>query len=282
MRQCSISRERSDGSLTTSRRSLKTAPTLLAFLALVLAPIASALAVSPQELLANPPKRYFNDYAQMVQPSTAASLESELANFERQTSNQIVVVIFPDWPADLVFDDYAQSLYRAAKIGQQGKDNGVLVLLTKQGKIRIHTGRGLEGALPDALCIRIIRDEFAPQFRQKNYDEMMKQGLAAIMAAAKGEYKGSGKTVAEQKAQTRDAGTWIPAVFFIILFLFIMFRVIRRRGGSFGGGPGGGFFIGGGGGGFSGGGGGRGGGGGDDSFSGGGGDSGGGGASDEM
>jgi uncharacterized protein len=281
MRQCSISCERSDGSLT-SRRSCRTALTLLAFLALVLVPIASALAVTPQELLANPPKRYFNDYAQMVQPATAASLESELANFERETSNQILVVIFPDWPADLVFDDYAQSLYRAAKIGQQGKDNGVLVLLTKEGKIRIHTGRGLEGALPDALCIRIIRDEFAPQFRQKNYDEMMKQGLAAIMAAAKGEYKGSGKTVAEQKAQTRDADSWIPVVFFIILFLFIMFRVMRRRGGFFGGGPGGGFFIGGGGGGFSSGGGGGGGGGGDDGFSGGGGDSGGGGASDQM
>ena len=281
MRQCSITCERLGGSLTTSRRSFKTGLTLLAFLALVLAPIASALAVTPQELLANPPKRYFNDYAQMVQPATAASLESELANFERQTSNQIVVVIFPDWPADLVFDDYAQSLYRAAKIGQQGKDNGVLVLLTKEGKIRIHTGRGLEGALPDALCIRIIRDEFAPQFRQKNYDEMMKQGLAAIMAAAKGEYKGSGKTVAEQKAHTKDADTWIPVVFFIILFLFIMFRVMRRRGGFFGGGPGGGFFIGGGGGGggFSSGGGG---GGGDDGFSGGGGDSGGGGASDQM
>src|SRR5258708_19537646 len=105
---------------------------------------------------------------------------------------------------------------------------------------------------------------------------MMKQGLAAIMAAAKGEYKGSGKTVAEQKAQTKDADTWIPVVFFIILFLFIMFRVIRRRGAFFGGGPGGGFFMGGpgGGGGFSSRGGG---GGGDDGFSGGGGDFGGGG-----
>ena len=281
MPHCSISCERPGGSLTTSRRSFKTALTLLAFLVVVLAQMASALAVTPQELLANPPRRYFNDYAQMVQPATAASLESELANFERETSNQIVVVIFPDWPADLVFDDYAQELFRAAKIGQQGRDNGVLVLLTKEGKIRIHTGRGLEGALPDALCIRIIRDEFAPQFRQKNYDEMMEQGLAAIMAAAKGEYKGSGKTVAEQKAQPKDTDSWIPVVFFIILFLFIMFRVMRSRGGFFGGGPGGGFFIGGGGGGggFSSGGGG---GGGDDGFSGGGGDSGGGGASDQM
>ena len=274
-----MSSERSGGG-ATSRQSFKTALTLLAFVALVLAPMTSALAVTPQELLANPPKHYFNDYAQMVQPATAASLESELANFERETSNQVVVVIFPDWPADLVFDDYAQELFRAAKIGQQGKDNGVLVLLTKEGKIRIHTGRGLEGALPDALCIRIIRDEFAPQFRQKNYDEMMKQGLAAIMAAAKGEYKGSGKTVEEQRGQKKDDDSWIPGVM-IVIFILIFVFIVRRRG-VFGGGPGGGFFIGGGGGGggFSSGGGG--GGGGDDGFSGGGGDSGGGGASDQM
>jgi uncharacterized protein len=252
----------------------------LALLAFVLLPIASALAITPQELLTNPPKHHFNDYAQMVQPATAAYLESSLANFERETSNQIVVVIFPDWPDDLVFDDYAQSLYRAAKIGQAGKDNGVLLLLTKQGKIRIHTGRGLEGALPDALCIQIIRNDFAPQFRAGNYDESLKQGLAAIMAAAKGEYKGNGKTVAQQKAQ-KDGDSWIPVVM-IVIFILIFLFFMRRRGVFFGGGPGGGFFMGGsgggGGGGFSGGGGG----GGDDGFSGGGGDSGGGGASDQM
>jgi uncharacterized protein len=158
-----------------------------------------------------------------------------------------------------------------------------VLLSLKEGKIRIHTGRGLEGALPDALCIRIIRDDFAPQFRLKNYDESLKQGLAAIMAAAKGEYKGTGNTVAEKNTKTRDADSWIPIVFIVILSLFVLFRVFRRRGAFFGGGPGGGFFIGGGGGGggFSGGGGG-GGGGGDDGFSGGGGDSGGGGASGDM
>ena len=255
----------------------------LVLLALVLLPIASALAITPQELLANPPKRYFNDYAQMVTPATAAYLESELQNFERETSNQILVVIFPTWPDDLVFDDYAQSFYRAAKIGQAGKDNGVLLLLTKGGKIRIHTGRGLEGALPDALCIRIIRDDFAPQFRAGNYDESLRQGLAAIIAAAKGEYKGNGKTVAEQNSKKHSHDeSWLSIVIFILIFLFFMFISMRRRGVFFGGGPGGGFFIGGGGGdggGFSGRGGG---GGGDDGFSGGGGDSGGGGASDQM
>jgi uncharacterized protein len=282
MRQCPTNCQRSLGSVKGSPRRTKIAPALLLWLALAILPTASALAVTPQELLANPPKKYFNDYAEMATPGTAAYLESALANFERETSNQIVMVIFPDWPPDLVFDDYAQDLYRAAKIGQQGKDNGVLVLLSvKTAKIRIHTGRGLEGALPDALCIRIIQDDFAPEFRKKNYDASLRQGLAAIMAAARGEYKGNGKTVAQEKAKKDDVSGWMPVVIFILIFLFFMFMSMRRRGAGFRGGPGGGFFIGGGGGGggFSGGGGG---GGGDDGFSGGGGDSGGGGASGDM
>jgi uncharacterized protein len=138
----------------------------------------------------------------------------------------------------------------------------------------------LEGALPDALCIRIIRDDFAPQFRAGNYDESLKQGLAAMIAAAKGEYKGNGKTVAEQNSKKHSGDvSWLGIVIFILIFLFFMFNSMRRRGAFFGGGPGGGFFIGGGGGDRGGGGGG---GGGDDGFSGGGGDSGGGGASDQM
>ena len=110
-------------------------------------------------------------------------------------------MVFPEWPTDLAFDDYAQDLFRAAKIGQQGKDNGVLVLVSiKEHKIRIHTGRGLEGALPDALCIRIIHEDFAPQFQTGNYDQGFRRGLAAVLAAARGEYRGDGTTAAQRGA----------------------------------------------------------------------------------
>jgi uncharacterized protein len=267
---------------------------LLALLVLTLAFLAPASAVTPGDLLAHPPTRYFNDYAGIVTPAVAASLNERLATFERQTSNQIMVVIFSNWPADLVFDDYAQDLFRAAKIGQQGRDNGVLVLVSiQEHKIRIHTGRGLEGALPDILCIRIIRDEFAPQFRTGNYDAGFKQGLAAIMAAAKGEYQGNGRTAA-QLQKDRGAGGGILtflALFFLIVLVCVVFFIFAivsamRRGTRIymgGGGPPpprGGFFWGGGPGGGDGG---RGSGGGDDNtFSGGGGDSGGGGASGDW
>jgi uncharacterized protein len=310
MHHCLTSGETSGGWIRTSRRKSRTTRgalprlrgrfCLFALLALVLLPIASALAVTPQELLAHPPTRYFNDYAGVVSASDANALNTSLVNFEKETSNQFLVVIFPQWPDDLVFDDYAQELFRAAKIGQAGKSNGALVLVSiKEHKFRIHTGYGLEGSLPDALCNQIREQEFAPQFRVGNYAEGFRQGLAAMMAATKGEYHGNGKTAHQQKAQSSGVGVvTLIVLFFLIIFICIVLFAIAtifyaRRGirgysrSSTGASRpgGGGFFFGGpgGGGGFSDRGGGSSGGGGDDGgFSGGGGDSGGGGASGDW
>ena len=317
MHHCLKNSERSGGWIKTSRRTSKAvcgrsiaalylspltshlSRLTLVFLALVLLPIASALAVTPQELLAHPPTRYFNDYAGVVSASDANALNTSLVNFEKETSNQFLVVIFPQWPDDLVFDDYAQDLFRAAKVGQAGKSNGALVLVSiKEHKFRIHTGYGLEGSLPDALCNQIREQEFAPQFRVGNYAEGFRQGLAAMMAGTKGEYQGNGRTAHQQKAQSSGVGVvTLIVLFFLIIFICIVLFAIStifyaRRGirgyNRSSTGPqagGGGFFFGGpgGGGGFSDRGGGSSGGGGDDGgFSGGGGDSGGGGASGDW
>jgi uncharacterized protein len=310
MHQFSTSCGRSGGRIRTYRRTSKTTRrafprlrgrfVLSALLALILLPVTSVLAVTPQELLAHPPTRYFNDYAGVVSASDANALNRFLENFEKETSNQFLVVIFPQWPDDLVFDDYAQELFRAAKIGQAGKSNGALVLVSiKEHKFRIHTGYGLEGSLPDALCNQIRAREFAPQFRAGNYAEGFRQGLAAMMAATKGEYRGNGITAHQQKARSSGTGVvTLIVLFFLIIFICIVlfaFSTIfyARRAGirrysrsNPGAGPGGGgFFFGGpgGGGGFSDSGGGSSRGGGDDGgFSGGGGDSGGGGASGDW
>ena len=316
MHHCLTNSERSGGWIKTSRRTPKAAcgrriaafylspltshlsRLTLVLLALVFLPIASALAVTPQELLAHPPTRYFNDYAGVVSASDANALNTSLVNFEKETSNQFLVVIFPQWPDGLVFDDYAQELFRAAKVGQAGKSNGALVLVSiKEHKFRIHTGYGLEGSLPDALCNQIREREFAPQFRVGNYAAGFRRGLGAMMAATKGEYQGSGKTVYQQKAQSGSIGTvTLILLFFLIIFICIVLFAAaiifngRRRVGGYGPGStgpqpgGGGFFFGGpgGGGGPDRGGGSSGGGGDSGGFSGGGGDSGGGGASGDW
>ena len=243
--------------------------------------IQSGFALTAEQALTQPPQNYCNDYANLLKPATVAEIDNQLRQFERDTSNQIVVVIFPSLPPNGVIEDYAQTLYREMKLGQKGTDNGALLLVfVNDRKIRIHTGRGLEGALPDAICKRIIAEQIAPRFKTGDFDGGIQVGVASMIAATKGEYKGTGQTVAERKAKTTasDGGAF-EVILFIIIFLIIAF-VFFRRGVFFSGGPwigGGGGFSGGGGGGFSGGGGGDSGG-----FSGGGGDSGGGGASGDW
>jgi uncharacterized protein len=230
------------------------------------------------------PAHYFNDYASLVSPQTAQKLDRQLESFERETSNQILVVIYKSLPEGTALEDFAQDAFRAWKPGQQGKNNGaILFLFVNNRSARIQTGYGLEGALPDAICKRIISDELAPRFQAGDFDGGLTAAVNAMIAATRGEYKGSGRTVAEmhrQAAKSEDQLANFGIFVFIVACILLVFLRNLRRGTviSNSGRPGGTWYIGGGGGGGSFGGGG-GGGGGNGGFSGGGGDSGGGGAS---
>jgi uncharacterized protein len=233
------------------------------------------------------PARYFNDFANLVRPETAQRLNQQLANFERQTSNQILVVIYPSLPPDTTLEDFTQDAFRAWKVGQEGRNNGaILFMFVKDRKLRIQTGYGLEGALPDAICKRIISDQIAPRFRAGDFDGGLAAGVNAMIAATRGEYTGNGRTVADTRAQTRhDQESFLDLIIFLAVLAIVGISWIRaaRRGTLYTSrsrGSGGGWWIGGSGFGGGGGGGGFSGGGGDGGgFSGGGGDSGGGGAS---
>lgn len=229
------------------------------------------------------PQQYVTDEAGVISPGLLSQLNQRLAAFEKQTSNQIVVAVYPKLPEGASLEDYTQQLYSAWKIGQKKNSNGVLILAFIQDqKIRIQPGYGLEGAMPDALCGRIIRETIAPAFRAGNYGIGLASGITAVMQATKGEYKGTGLT--KGKPTTWKDFLFSPLGFFLFVMLVLIITGRNRRDvGSGGSGLGTaaatGFFIGGMGGGFGGGGDG----GGDSGgFSGGGGDSGGGGASGDW
>jgi uncharacterized protein len=253
----------------------------LALLALALAAAPSARAQSPPPAA---PARYFNDDAGVVSPEAASRLELKLQAFDQQTSSQIVVAVFPELPSPSL-EDFTVRTAQAWRVGRKKLDNGVvLFVFVKDRKIRIETGYGLEGALPDATAHRIIEERIAPAFRTGDYAGGLEAGVDAIMAATRGEY-----TASPAPAGGGSASGGFGSSFFLVLFvLFIVIAMSRanRRGrtygrrGWYGGGPwwwgggsgggfGGGSFGGGGGGGWGGGGG----------FSGGGGSFGGGGAS---
>jgi uncharacterized protein len=230
-----------------------------------------ALPLLAAEVIPPAPAKYFNDYANVVAVNTADQLNEALANFERESSSQIVVAVFPKMQSDSSIEDYTVRVARAWKVGQQDVNNGVVLFVFIQDrKMYIQVGYGLEGKLPDALCKRIIEDEIKPHFKNGNYTAGLTAGVQSLVEAARGEYKGTGRTVAEGRGAR---GSLPPlAVLFIIIFIVIMVLFTRgtrrsRWGGGWVIGGGGGGWSGGGGGGWSGGG-----------FSGGGGSFGGGGA----
>jgi uncharacterized protein len=239
---------------------------LLGFLFLV-----SAEAVFGQQAEELPPKPafYFTDEAGVVDGGTAQALNQQLAQFERDTSNQILVAIYEKLPEQAEIAQYSIDTYNAWQPGQKGKDNGaILFVFVKDHKMFICTGRGLEGSLPDATCKEIISQLITPAFRKGKYADGIQAGVNAMIAATKGEYRGTGQTDAEAQDQDNDTGGGFPVwVIFVIIILILVTRFFGGRmiggpmiytGGGFGGGgfSGGGFSGGGGGfGGFSGGGG---------------------------
>src|ERR1700728_1965131 len=135
------------------------------------------------EVIPLPPSAYFNDYANVVSPSTAAQLNQKLEQFERDTSNQIVVAIYPKMQSDSSIEDYTVRVAESWKVGQKLKNNGaVLFVFVQDHKMFLQVGYGLEGALPDALAKRIIDTEITPRFKQGDYDAGLTAGVNAIIA----------------------------------------------------------------------------------------------------
>lgn len=188
------------------------------------------------EALPPAPSQYVTDEAGVIAPAVLAGLNRKLDSFEKSTSSQIVAMVYPKLPEGVVLDDYAQILYQAWKIGTKKNSNGALILVfVKDRKVRIQTGYGLEGALPDALCARIVRQTMAPAFRMGKYSEGLSAGVMAVMQATKGEYKGS---VQEDAGKTplKDFLFSPLGLFLLVLIVLILMNRNRRDLGSTNGG----------------------------------------------
>ena len=242
----------------------------------------AAITSPAAEVIPPKPARYFNDYAKVVSAATANQLNRTLEDFEKATSSQVVVAVFPKMQSDSSLEDYTRRVAENWKVGQAEKRNGaVLFVFVQDRRLRIETGYGLEGALPDALAKRIIEDEIKPHFKRGDFKGGLSAGVTAILQAIRGEYKGTGRTVHQGNNQSL-IGLSILICGGVVFLMLLMGMIRSRRRGTLYRGTGrsnwGGWSTGGWGGGWSSGGGG-GGGFSEGGFSGGGGSFGGGGAS---
>jgi uncharacterized protein len=212
------------------------------------------------------------DQAQALSAGARADLEGKLADLESKSGIQLVVATVSSLDGEEI-EPYANELFRAWKLGEAKKNNGVLFLIApKEHRVRIEVGYGLEGTLTDATSSLIIANAVAPRFKAGDYDGGVARGvddIITVLTTDSSEWQKKPELRAEDDASFLDA----VAPFLVLLFILFVFYITRHGGGSGGGllgnililsagmGRGGGPFGGGGG------------------FSGGGGSSGGGGAS---
>jgi uncharacterized protein len=185
----------------------------------------------------SPPKLYVNlskQFPNFLNPTEANQLEKELEKFEKETSNEIVVVIVDNFNGtDRA--DFAIKLGEKWKVGKGKEDNGVVILIkpTKTDGKRtsfIATGRGLEGAIPDATCKNIVDKELNPLLKESKNYEGIKAALNVITKLAKGEYNH------KDYDKKEDNPWWAKLIIIggIVLFIIIL-NLRRRNGGGFGG-----------------------------------------------
>jgi uncharacterized protein len=131
---------------------------------------------------------HVNDNAGILSSTTATALESALKAHEDSTSDQVVVLTVMSLEGEDI-ETFSIHVVDTWKLGKKGKDNGVLLLVSKDDhKVRIEVGRGLEGNLTDLTCGRIIRNDIVPRFKEGDYDTGVRVGVTSIIAAIRGAY----------------------------------------------------------------------------------------------
>jgi uncharacterized protein len=187
---------------------------------------------------------HVNDFANIIEPATKQQLETILLNFEKKTGAQIAVVTIQSLN-DRSVEDYATDLFRAWGIGAksgESRDKGALLLVSLQDrKMRLETGYGLEGDLPDGMAGEIIR-RMKPYFRQEppQYSQGIMIAVRTLVDTLATKWNISLEGIedrrfaygGEQPQELSGKGLGILVIFFLgfLFFMMIVVKSARRRG----------------------------------------------------
>ncbi|MEO5570350.1 MAG: TPM domain-containing protein, partial [Bacteroidia bacterium] len=168
----------------------------------------------------NPP-RLVNDLAGKLSESEISSLEQKLVAFNDSTSTQIAIVLLHSI-GEYDMADYSYQLGRKWGIGNQGKNNGALILVAVDDhKVQIATGYGLEGAIPDALARRIVEQDIKPEFKQGNYYAGLDKATDTMIKLASGEF------TADNVGNNVPGSNFLPVIIIIIIAFLVLFSKFR-------------------------------------------------------
>lgn len=207
------------------------------------------------------------DRAGLLSPMEAERIAAGLERYQRQSTNQLQLLIVPSLPEGVPMEEYSIRVAEEWKLGTAEQDNGVLVVVSVQDrKWRIEVGGGLEGDLTDVAASRIGREILVPAFQRGEYASGIAGTFQAIAGSLGGaiDFQGLPQQV-RRTTRDRPVGSVLPLIIFALFILLagrgrrgilagLLLGHMMGRGGGWGGGRGGGGGWGGGGGGFSGGG----------------------------
>ncbi|MFM7663735.1 MAG: TPM domain-containing protein [Bacteroidota bacterium] len=194
--------------------------------------VGTSLAQLPQK--PSPPRAY-NDYSteQLLSPEAAEDIEKTLVEFEKSTSNAIVVIVVDDLQG-MAIEDYADNLGDEWGVGDEKKDNGIVFLIKPFGEGKreatLRIGRGLEAVIPDVTCRDIIDYEFIPKMKENNPEEAIQASLKVLKALSIKEYNH------KDYEKEHELG-WMGLLIIVGVIMLIIFVAVRsgRRGTTLGG-----------------------------------------------
>lgn len=127
------------------------------------------------------------DTANALSASTRATLREQALQLQARKGAQLQVLVVPSVGDDGI-EAYAQRVFDQWQLGRAGVDDGVLLLVAVQDRhVRIQTGYGLEGTIPDAYAARIIDKAIVPRLREGDLDQGMLDGSKVLVALIDGE-----------------------------------------------------------------------------------------------
>lgn len=197
---------------------------IMALLLVLLLPLWSQV----QEQLPVPaaPQSWVNDYAGVFSSAEKSALERKLNEFEYRSSTQIFIITLED-NGGYSASDLAPRIGEAWGVGQQGKDNGLLMVLDMQARdVFIATGYGLEEYIPDITAGRIVQHELIPNFKTGNYYAGVDAAVDVMISLLDGKF-----TADEYRKQTSGGGASIGGIIFMIILFSLIFGGRRRSSG---------------------------------------------------
>lgn len=173
-----------------------------------------------------PPKRYVEDRANIITEAVEGGLNGYLQELEQKTGAQMIVLTI-NTTEGIPIETYSIELATKWKLGQKGKDNGVLMVIAKDDRsYRIEVGYGLEEILPDSFCGSVGRSYFVSNFKKEQFSVGIFQA-AVVMIHKIAEYNGVEITgmPSIKELRKRSAGTQNPLFSLLILLVGLPFLI---------------------------------------------------------